>query len=187
MGRPKQNCQLGSRACPRAILRRRGSLEVGWCKSGAMETNLASAFETKNIPTKKNIYFVQTHSPGVHFVMFNVIIPFHFTEGKLRLGAHRCPGCTAPEHRAEQGAFRTCGYHTVLCRAGLELPVAVRVNKSREHTEDARAKEGSIKTSKTSSDWDPQGIEVRGVWGELCHGIKEVNCPHTIQVQATEA
>ena len=36
--------------------------------------------------------------------------------------------------------------------------MAVCVTKSREHTEDARAGEGSIKTSKTSSDWDPQGI-----------------------------
>lgn len=98
----------------------------------AIETNLASAIETKNIPTKRNFYFVQTLSTGVHFIMFNVIIPFHFTEGKLRLGAQRCPGYTAPEHRADQGAPRTYSYHTVLCRAGLELPVAVHVTKSRE-------------------------------------------------------
>lgn len=129
----------------------------------AIEINVASAIETKNIATKKNIYFVQTLSTGVHFIMFHVIIPFHFTEGKLRLGAHQCPGYTAPEHRADQGAPRTYSYHTVLCRAELELPVAVHVTKSREKTEDGRAGEGSIKTSKTRSDWDPQGIGQKGL------------------------
>lgn len=123
----------------------------------AIETNLASAIETKNIPTKRNFYFVQTLSTGVHFIMFNVIIPFHFTEGKLRVGAQQCSGYTAPEHRADQGVPRTYSYHTVLCRAGLELPVTVHVTKFREQTEDTRAGEGSIKTSKTRSDWGSSG------------------------------
>lgn len=119
----------------------------------------------RRIYPQRGTFILCTPSTGVHFIMFNVIIPFHFTKGKLRLGAQQCPGYTAPEHRADQGAPRTYSYHTVLCRAGLELPVAVHVTKSREQTEDTRAGEGSIKTSKTRSDWGSSGNRSQGGLG----------------------